>query len=332
MVTIKDVAAYAGVTISTVSRVINNKDRVSTTTREKVLRAINELGYVRNNLAASIKTGSTHFIVVVVPDIINEFYTDVISGAEKVASANGYYTLVYTTRESRAKEFSVFGGEFSHMVDGFLLVPSTNDVSLIRNVDKPTVLIDRVLPGNELYSVSVNNYMGSKLLVEELIKYGHRKIAIITGPSIYNVGLDRMSGYVDVLCGNHIPLREDYICSGSWYQEDGYRFTEQLLNMQDPPTAIFAANNLLCMGCVECICDRGLTIGKDISLVGFDDSLMAKYIGPGITGLRCATSEMGSIGTQMLISLLKNKPEEIKEKNVVLDVELIRRNSIALLY
>lgn len=328
-VTIKDVAEHANVAVSTVSRVINNMDRVSPVTRKKVRRAIEELGYVRNNLAASIKTGASKFIVTVVPDIINEFYTAVIRGVEAVASTKGYYTLVYATNELHSKELAVFGGEFSHMVDGVILIPSTANTSIYKRINKPTVIIDRDIPGSSMYSVSIDNYQGASLLVEELIRYGHSKIAIVTGPSIFNVGIDRMNGYLDVLARHQIPVRSDYICVGNWYKEDGYRLANDLLSLSDPPTAIFAGNNLLCMGCAECICDRGLTIGRDISLVGFDDSLVARYIGPGITGIRRATDEMGKIGAEMLLKLLNNHPEEIPEKKVVLGVELIRRNSIA---
>lgn len=330
-VTIKDVAKHAQVAVSTVSRVINNKDRVSPSTREKIRRAIEELGYVRNNFAASIKTGETRFIVTVVPEIINEFYTAVICGVEAVASTMGYYTLVYTTDDLHVKEQAVFNGEFGHMVDGIILVPSAANPTSYMNINKPTVLIDRVIPGSDMYSVTVNNYQGAALLVEELIRHGHKKIAMITGPRIFNICIDRMNAYRDVLTQHGITVRDEYIRDGNWYQEDGYRLTEELLALDDPPTAIFAANNLLCMGCAECICDRGMIIGKDISLVGFDDSMVARYIGPGITGIRRATEEMGRIGAQMLLSLLNHQPEEILEKKVVLDVELIRRNSVATL-
>lgn len=327
--TIKDVADYAHVAVSTVSRVINNKDRVSPETRKAVCEAIEALGYVRNNFAAAMKTGETRFIVTVVPDIRNEFYTAVIRGVEAVASTRGYYTLVYTTAEMYAKEQTVFEGEFSHMVDGIILTPSQADYTLYQRTGKPTVIIDREIPGSDMYSVCVDNYRGIAMLMNELIQYGHRKIAILSGPLVFNIGIDRMNAYTDVLKEHNIPIRQEYIRTGDWFEEDGYRLTDQLLGLEDRPTAILAANNLLCIGCAECLCDRGLVIGKDISLVGFDDSIVARYIAPGITCIRRATSEMGEIGAEMLLSLLNNRPEDIKERKRVLDVELVRRSSIA---
>lgn len=325
--TIKDVADYAQVAVSTVSRVINNKDRVSPETREKVFEAIKVLGYVRNNLAASMKTGETHFIVIVVPDIRNEFYTAVVRGVESVASLRGYYTLVYTTSELYEKEKTVFEGEFSHLVDGIILVPARPDYTLYEHA-KPTVIIDREIPGSDMYSVCVDNYKGVVLLMEELIRFGHRKIAIISGPLVFNIGLDRMNAYTDVLRRYRIPLRQEYIGIGEWFEEDGYYLTNQMLRLEDPPTAILAANNLTCIGSAECLCDRGLVIGKDISLVGFDDSVVARYLSPGITCIRRATSEMGEIGAEMLLALLNDRQCDIKERKQILDVELIQRNSI----
>lgn len=327
--TIKDVADYAHVAVSTVSRVINNKDRVSPETRKAVLEAIEKLGYIRNNIAASMKTGETRFIVAVVPDIRNEFYTSVIRGIEAIASTRGYYTLVYTTGEAYSKEQAVFKGEFSHMVDGIILTPSKPDYALYKKSGKPTVIIDREIPDSDMYSVCVDNYKGAVLLMEELLKFGHKKIAIISGPLVFNIGIDRMKGYIDMLERHNIPIRQEYICTGDWFEEDGYRQTEKLLQLEEPPTAIFAGNNLICIGCAECLCDRGLVIGKDISLVGFDDSVVARYLRPGITGIRRATNEMGEIGAEMLLALLSGRPEDIPQKKRVLDVEIVRRNSIA---
>ena len=326
-VTIKDVADCAGVAVSTVSRVINDKDRVSPETREKVLEAIERLGYVRNNLAASMKTGETRFLVTVVPDIRNEFYTAVVRGVEAVASPRGYYTLVYTTGEDYAKEKTVLEGEFSHLVDGVILVPSCTDGKLYPK-GKPMVLIDREIPGSEFPSVCVDNYKGIVLLMEELIRFGHRKIAIISGPLVFNIGLDRMNAYLDTLRRYGIPVKQEYIAAGEWFEEDGYRLTERLLGLEDPPTAILATNNLTCIGSAECLCDRGMAIGRDISLVGFDDSVVARYLSPGITCIRRSTSEMGELGAKMLLSVLNHQGEAFGNGKQILDVELIRRNSI----
>lgn len=328
IVTIKDVAHHAGVAVSTVSRVINNLDRVSPETRERVLAAIEELGYIRNDIAASIKTGTTKFIVTVVPDIINEFYTAVIRGVEEIARPKGYYTLVYAVNEYHSDGTDVFDERFSRMVDGMILVPPINGVNVCRNFNKPVVLIDRIAADTDGYSVTIDNYRGSQLLMEELIQNHHEKIAFIYGVGDFNVASDRLQAYRDTLSENKLPIREEYICRGDWYHQDGYRFAAQLMALDDPPTAIFAANNQIGHGCAAYLLEHGYKIGTDISLVAFDDSILAPYLGPGITSIDRPTFEMGRIGAEILLALLNGQEQDLPQKTIKLDVQLIRRNSV----
>ena len=311
------------------SRVINNRDRVDSDTRNRVLQAIDALGYVKNPLAASIKTGKSHFILAVVPDLVNDFYSDVVCGVEQVASEKGYYTLVYTTNNQFSKERSVYNPELEYLAEGMILIPSISNYPAYKNISKPQVIIDSIPSDPVPYSVEVDNYHGSKLLVEELIKYGHKKIAFICGPQIYNIGMDRFKGFIETLSSNGIQIQNDYIKLGSWYEEDGYRFTKELISLSDPPTAIFAANNLISIGCIECLSDNHMSIGKDISLVSFDDTQFTKYSTPGITAIQRPTNEMGSVGARMLFSIIENHTDEIKEKATTMPVKLIRRNSVA---
>lgn len=328
-VTIKDVAKHAGVAVSTVSRVINGLDRVSPKTRDKVNRSIVELGYIRNELAASIKTGSTRFILTIVPDIINEFYTAVVRGVESVARANGYFTLVYAAGETGTEGASGFDGRLSNLVDGVVWVPSMKETDLGLFAKKPIVKVDRKLPDSEGYSVTVDNYGGAMLLMQEFIQNGHKKIAYISGEGGFNVAVERFHGYKDALKKNRIAIEDKYICQGSWYQETGYRFTAQLMELIEPPTGIFAGNNQICIGCVQYLLEHQIEIGKEISLVGFDDSLVAQYLGPGITSIVRPTFEMGCVGAEMLVKLLNQQEKMIEQKNVIMDVTLIRRNSVA---
>lgn len=329
--TIKDVAMRAGVAISTVSRVINNMDRVSPSTRAAVQNAIDELGYIRNDLAASVKSGKKMFIIAVVPDLINEIYTAAVRGVEEIASAHGYYTLVYATNETAQKRSDVFDSKFMQIVDGVILLPSFYDVETHQSITKPLVIIDRELPGNTGYSVTLDNYGGACALTQELIDCGHEKIAIIAGRSEFNVTVDRVRGFKDTLRKNHIPLRDDYVRMGDWYQETGYSCTGELLSLGDAPTAIFAFNNQICLGCAKYMMEHGLTIGKDISLAEFDDWQVAQYLGPGITSMRSPISEMGRTGAKMLLALIENRADKIPQRNKQLGVELIRRKSIAVL-
>lgn len=330
MITIKDVAKRAGVAISTVSRVLNDQDRVSQETRDKVKKAADELGYVKNSIAASMKTGSTKLIVVAVPDLINEYYTDVIRGVEQTAVKHGYYTIVFTTQESPEKEKELFEGKFGKIIDGAVIVPAHPDVDFLRKINKPVVVVDRYVPGCHLDAVMINNYKGARMLMQNLLDHGHRRIAIVNGPENFNVGKERGEAYRDALSENGIEISEEYIKSTTWYSEAGYEAMQELMDLEQPPTAVFAANNLLCIGCAEAAFNRGMKLGQDISLVGFDDSAFAEYIQPGITVVRRATSRMGVIGAEKLLDKLQNsRSPKYKERKVLLDVELIERGSVA---
>lgn len=329
IITIKEVAERAGVAISTVSRVINNLNRVSPETRRRVQKAADELGFIKNSIAASIKTGFTRMIVVIVPDIVNDFYTSVIQGVEEIAAERGYFTLVFSNNDLPDKEYNFFEGEYGRIIDGAIMIPAQDDLVFIKSIKKPIVLVDRYITDCEIDSVVINNYDGIYVLTKELINYGHKDIAIIIGPETFNIGKERLRGFLSAMKDSNIPVNEEYIIHSSWYQEEAYKKTNALLAMKRPPTAIVASNNLICVGAIRAISDSGLVIGKDISLVGFDDTLLAEYFKPGITVVRRATAEMGRISAKLLLSLLEgNKTSDSAEK-IVLDVELIRRNSVA---
>mgnify|MGYP005779968505 CR=1 FL=1 len=328
VVTIKDVSDRAGVAISTVSRVLNDLDRVSDETREKVKKAAEELGYVKNSIAASMKTGKSRMIVVIVPDIINEYYTAVIQGVEEIASASDYYTMVFSSKDSHIKEEELFSGELGRVIDGAIIIPAYDDLRYYRNISKPVVIIDRYVSGSDMQAVVIDNYKGSRLLTEELIAAGHKKIALITGAMEFNMGIERVRGYRDALEAHGIVREPEYEKIGHWYEDHGYCSVKELLQQKNPPTAIFAANNLLCIGCIKAIRGAGLIIGKDISLVGFDDSSVAELVEPGITVIRRATVEMGKIGMQKLLDVINKSKKPVYPKKVVLDVELVRRQSV----
>lgn len=327
-VTIRDVAEKAGVAISTVSRVVNGLDRVGVKTKSKVNEAIKELGYVRNSIAASMKTGLTNMIVVIVPDIINEFYTSVIQGVEDVAIKNGYYTLVFSTNDSYLKESELFSGNFGKIIDGAIIIPSHDNLSYYKNLNKPIVVIDRYVANSGLDAVVIDNFKGTYLLTKELIDAGHRDIAYLSGSLEFNIGSDRLQGYQAAMIEAGIPIKEENIIIDTWFSDSGYRITKKLLTRDKKPTAILASNNLLCIGSLEALIEEGVAIGKNFSLVGFDDSLVARLFKPGITVIKRPTSEMGRIGAKKLIGKLQNEHNKV-ERKIILDVQLIRRGSVA---
>ena len=326
-VTIKDVANLAGVAVSTVSRVINNLDYVSMETRQKVLNAIDELGYVHNSIAAAMKTGKTRLIVVAVPDLINDFFHSVVQGVEEIFNQKGYYTLVFNTNELPAKEEELFSGVFGKLVDGAILIPAVEDPHFYKQLQIPLVLVDRTL--GHIDTVVINNYKGSYLATRELLENGHTRIAVLNGDRNrdFTIATNRYDGFLAAMSEYNVPVRDEYVRYCRWEQSSGYTAFGELMSMKEPPTAVFATNSQIGIGCMNYLREHGLVAGKDISLVCFDDSLMAQINQPGVTVITRPTVEMGRMAARMLLNTLEGKPNP--HNRYMLDVHLTRRNSVA---
>ncbi|MEA5048029.1 MAG: LacI family DNA-binding transcriptional regulator [Eubacteriales bacterium] len=325
-ITIKDVAQKAGVAISTVSRVFNGLDRVSPETRAKVELAVKELEYSPNSRAVSMITGHTKTIQMLVPDFVNDFYGSVIQGVEEVLRNNDYMLMVCSTGDSQEADLSAYIKRFFDVIDGVIAIPSNANIGNIQSLGKPVIFVDRAILGSGIAAVTADNAGGTYLLTKELIRAGHKKIAVISGDMQLNVGQQRLWGYRCALSDSGIAENADYIACGAMYEETGYRSFKRLMQLSNPPTGVVACNNLICIGCVRAAGELGLRIGKDISLVGFDDHVLASIPNPGITVVAGQTIEMGRRAANMILARIRHK--DIKEAEVSMPVELIRRNSI----
>lgn len=325
--TIKDVSQRAGVAVSTVSRVLNNHDRVSPETRKKVMDAVYELSYVQNQLAVGVVTGSTKIILIIVPDFSNSFFGSVIEGAEEYLKNNGYLSLVSSSSDDLTADIKPILAKTSAMIDGAIVIPSGYSADQFSDFSKPVVFVDRTVPDSYHDSVQVDNLGGAYMLTRELLGAGHRKIAIITGRTSLSVGADRLEGYKRALADYNVPFQEEYVRSGHLIAADGYRFFIELLGLDDPPTAILAANNLTCTGCICAAKDLGVVIGEDISLVGFDDTELATLQQPGITVVSRPTKEMGTVAAKMLLDRIQSKDKEPR-REIIMPVNIVRRNSV----
>lgn len=325
-ITIKDVAKQAGVSISTVSRVLNGLDRVSVDTRSKVLKVAKALNYTPNNIAISMVKKSSRMIVVVVPDIKNPFYTAVIRGVEEIAKDSGYHMFVYATDEKVEEENELYNGVLGKIVDGVIAIPLSHDVQIYKNYYRPIVLVDRDLNDSELDEVVVDNFGGSYQITEHLIEKGHKDIAIILGSMDFNIGIERFNGFKKALSDNGISVNNDYVFEGSWEKENGYESTIKLLAADKKPTAIYATNNMICMGVIKALYDNKIKIGDEISLVGFDDNTLARFVNPTVTVIDRPTVEMGRVAARKLIEKIKNK-NSVPIKST-LGVRIISRNSV----
>jgi LacI family transcriptional regulator len=329
-VTIVDVAAQAGVSFGTVSRVINNDIHVRKETRERVLETMERLGYVINRQARSLAGGRSNSIGVLVPDLGTGYIGEIIRGIDAELSLTDLDLILYTTHRTASKEANYVANLATGIVDGLLLVLPRSPVDFIGDLTQrkfPFVLIDHQGAGRECPAVGATNWQGAYNATEYLVKLGHKRIGFITGSMDLGCAVDRLDGYRSALRTHHIPLAPELVYEGNFLQLDGYAGTQALLDLPVPPTAIFASNDVMAMGVMDAVRSRALRLPGDISVVGFDDIPQASLVRPSLTTVNQPLEKMGRVATQKLLDLLQ-RPDTEAER-IELPTELIIRESCA---
>lgn len=327
MATIREVAELAGVSISTVSHVINETRYVSPSVQARVLDAIEKLNYQHNRLASSLRNRKTHTIGVLLPNNANPFFAKILAGIEKACYASGYNFIMGNARDDPERELSYLGVLLSRQVDGVLLISTGAHEAALHLLAKrqiPVVMVDRtgITPSDV---IRTDNAMGGQLATQYLIGLGHRRISCITGPSFLTPSSERIIGYQQTMQQAGLPVRDDWIITGDFHQESGYQAVQQLLKLDELPTAIFACNDLMALGVLCALHEAGLSVPRDISLVGYDDIQMASYSVPRLTTIRQPSEELGQLAVERLVERLDNPQAPFRQD--VLPVHLIVRQS-----
>lgn len=329
MPTINDVAKRAGVSPVTVSRVINNAGNVSAATREKVEFAIEELGYVPSVMARSLRSKRTRTLALIVSDITNPFWTTVARGVEDTARSRDYSVFLYNTDENPLKQRRCLDVVVAQQVDGVIIAPYDSDaqnLAQLRQRNIPTVIIDRRIEGWDVDSVRGDSLSGAKALVQHLIRLGHKRIAMISGPAKTSTAEDRVAGYCMALAEAGIPLDTRLIMRGEYRALSGEELTLRLLDEGLNLTAIFAANQFIALGVINAVEKRGLRIPLDIALVCFDDLPDVSRLFPFLTVVVQPAYDMGVHAAQLLLSRLDSEVS-LQPRHVVLPTRLIVRHS-----
>ena len=329
MSTISDVAKLAGVAPVTVSRVINNAENVSPATREKILQAIDRLGYVPSGVAQSLRSKRTRSLALLVPDITNIFWPTVARGIEDAAQNRGYSILLCNTDEDLEKQRRYLDVVVSQRVAGVIIAPhdsSAKHLVKLRQRDIPTVIIDRHIEGWDVDTVHSDSVSGARALVRHLIDLGHRRIAIVTGPRDTSTAEDRVTGYRLALSEAGLPVDERMIKHGEFRSDSRARLTEQLLAKEPRPTAIFTANNVIVMRVLDALIANGIRIPQDMALVCFDDLPNISSVFPFFTVADQPAYEMGINAAQLLFSRI-DAEVALKPRHVILPTRLIIRHS-----
>jgi LacI family transcriptional regulator len=325
VVTILDVAKAAGVSVSTVSRVLNGKIDVATETQDRILAVIDELGYTSNLAARSMRSRKKNLIGLVVPDIGFPYSIDIMKGINRAIAESNFDLLLYTTGGIQ-KDGTVTREQHyvsllnNSLTDGVVIVASSAS-DFVTNA--PIVSVDPHIHNPNYPSIQSTNYVGALEAMEYLLGLGHKRIGYINGrPDISSSGF-RLKGYMDSLLDAGIEIEDELITSGDYSTETGYKRALQLLSLDNPPTAIFAANDQSAIGVYHAAEELGFRIPDDLSVVGFDNISDAKYL--GLTTVDQFLTEMGYVAIQLLVKLINN--EKIDLQVFKMETKLVKRNS-----
>jgi DNA-binding LacI/PurR family transcriptional regulator len=329
-VTIRDVAARSGVSVNTVSRVLNAKQDVSDSTRARVQAVIDELGFRPNNLARSLLRRHSRTIGHVVTDCTNPNTAQQIRAVQDVTSREGYSVVLFDTNERADRQAESLHLLEEQVVDGVILTPArSHDDGLARFVARGNrlVLLNRDVPGLDVDRVMFDNRAGAQAAIRHLLDLGHRRIAYVTGRNEISTVVERLAGYHDALAEHGVVPNPGLVSRVEIEPEAAAEATRRLLDREPRPTAIFTYNDLMAVGALVAIREAGLRVPEDVSLVGHDDILYAPYLQVPLTTVAQPTREMGETAARLLVDRLRG--DERPPRTIVLSSRLVVRASTA---
>ena len=332
MATLKEVAKKAGVSVGTVSNVITGNVPVGSRRRERVLAVVRELGYHPNHVARSLKLRRTKMLGMVISDITNPFFSQMVRGAEDAALKRNYLLLTFNTDDRVEREKQVLWVLRSRRVDGILLVVAPGEgrpshILETLEVGTPVVCLDRLPPGINVDSVTVDNASAARECVRHLLTLGHRKIGIITGSMALQTAQQRLEGYKQALAEASVAAAPEWIREGDFHAESGYRLGRELLMGRDRPTALFISNSLMAIGVLKALGELGLRCPQDVALATFDDLPLTEVFRPHLTAVAQPAYSIGYSGAELLIQRIEAKRRDDSPIAIRLPTELKVRES-----
>lgn len=329
--TIKDVAARAGVSYTTVSHVLNGTRRVSEGSRRRVERAVTELGYVPSALARSLKTSQTHVLGVLVPNITNPFFAELTRGVEDVARDQGYSVFLCNCDDDPARQLHYVQSLLARRVDGLLLANSAAEASTVagalRHTPVPTVVVDRAVSGLDADLVRLDNTGGGRLATEHLLGLGHRHIACLAGPLAFEVSRARVAGWREAMAAAGLVPAPGWLIEGPFSPAQGYAATRQLLARHPEVTAICAGNDLLGIGALRAAAEQGVAVPRQLSVIGFDGIELGGFVHPGLTTVGQSIRTIGERAAAVLIERIRSRTGSVRARELVISPALILRES-----
>jgi len=332
MSNMKQIAKMARVSLGTVSHVLNNSATVREPIRNRVLEAVQAVGYRPNQLARGLRRVKTSMIGMIIPDITNPFFPAVVRGAEDVAFSNGYRLILCNSDNRHSKELVHLNELRTFLPAGLIVIPSnfsdlTAHAEVYRRAGTGVVCIDRLPTNWSGDSVTADNEEGAYKATRYLLQLGHTTLATITGPLHLTNAMDRLGGFKRALRGAKLKLPSEYVQEASFDKAGGYSKTVTLLRLIPRPTAIFAGNDMIALGCLLAIREAGLRCPEDVSLIGFDDLDLGETTNPALSSVSQSGYQLGATAANILVDRIKGSSGPAR--HVVLETSLTIRSSAA---
>lgn len=331
-ITIYDIAKKMEISTATVSRALNDNTSISEKTRKRIQEAAKEMGYRHNNFAKNLRNQKSHTIGVLIHELVSTFTTSVLGGIEKVTTEAGYDIIIAHSSEKMAKEIKNANNLFHKRVDGVIASLSfeTNDLShfdpyIEKNI--PLVFFDRVEENIQSIKIVIDNYKCGYQATKHLIDQGCRRIALVTGTQQRNVYYQRFKGYRDALMDNNIPLRDEYIILNELSEKSGIEAANRVLQLNPLPDAAFVTNDLTAAVFLKKLKKEGIRIPEDMAIVGFNNDAVSKIVEPELTTIDYPGFLMGEVAATQMINHLKGKLDVKQLSTVIINSELIIRES-----
>ncbi|RCW56199.1 LacI family DNA-binding transcriptional regulator [Halanaerobium sp. ST460_2HS_T2] len=330
-VTIKDVAKKAGVSIASVSRVINDSKPVAPETKEKILKVIKETGYKPNAMARGLKKNESGLIGLITPDMENGTFAELVKGIESVIEKNSMNLIVSNSKgeiERELRELHIFKEQ---QLDGIIFSGVKFTKKHKEYFDRykvPTVVVSQKFPGSGLPYVDIDNFKAAYQAVDFLIKNNHQQIAMVRGPFYdKSAGKQRYNGYFEALKDAGLKVNSSFVKEGNFTIKSGYQAMEKILSENEMlPTAVFAASDRMAIGVLDCCLDNNLKVPEDISIIGFDDIELATVVRPKLTTVRVDHSKLGEKSVELLLNKIKKNKDS--ESFYEADFEIIERETV----
>lgn len=330
MTTIKDVAKIAGVSVGTVSNVLNELDTVSDKNKTRVMDTIKTLGYKPNKIAASLSKKKTMNIGLIVPDVSSPFYSDLIKGVTETLDAHGYNVFLCSSSGDIGKETKIINDLLAMWIDGIILIPvysNKRDIKEMESINTPMVLVNREIKGLTRDIVIFDNFGGAYEATNFLIKNNHKKIIILDGPKYSRPFEDRLLGWKTAMEENKL-YNKNLVFRGDFSVESGYDMMVKSLNELKEIDAVFASSDLIALGALNALEEKNVLVPDDISIIGFGDIYLSKFLKPSLTTIRRPFYSIGKTAVSILLEKIAGKSDEEGFKKFVIKGKLEIRNSV----